>query len=153
MFCFSASTDVQLNSTLQPYLTDKSGEVLLTATWQLACQQSIDCDALVDSLVLRCRGAGDVIEGRSQCDDVMSEGDVSVMGRELSQYQCNITAFSIDGITLATNVINVSTPQSGEQWVKLLKINIITYNVFLADVQNFECLYFPLAQFFFFTHM
>ena len=93
---------------------NEPGRIQLTATWQLASQESDDCDTLVDFVTLRCRGDDDdVVEGRSQCDGVMSDGDVSVIARELSQYECNVTAFSTNGVMLATNTIDVSTPQSG----------------------------------------
>ena len=111
---FCPSTDLLLNSSLQTILMNEPGQIQLRATWQLACQESDDCDTLVDFVMLRCRGDDDdVIEGRSQCDGVMSDGDVSVIGRELSHYECNITAFSTNGVMLATNTIDVSTPQSG----------------------------------------
>ena len=117
-----SSTVIQLNSSLQAHLTDRPSEVLLEASWTMNCsdfqQDSDSCFGLVDHFTLRCRQDSsmeeEIVEGRSQCDGVVSEGKVSVTGLESSRYLCNLTALSSEGDIVAEDELNISTPQTSK---------------------------------------
>ena len=74
----------------------------------------MNCCDIVDYVLLRCsrEGSEDIV-GRSECDDGVGEGRMTVMARAMSSFQCDLSVMSDRDDVLGIERYNINTPLTG----------------------------------------